>query len=348
MAEALLGLGEGDRREALLVAADRTGRPAYLLEKDVWVVWTLGALFDSSLGEHLVFKGGTSLSKAYGGLIQRFSEDIDLTHDIRKLIPDMAGAGAEPIPASRSQARKWTDVVRKRLPVWISDEVMPVLDVAIKASGLDLTLIHEGEKLRLRYAQLTEGNDYVRPEVLLEFGARSTGEPASARKVTCDAAPVLPELTFPEAVPRVMAAERTFWEKATAAHVYCLKGDFRGERYARHWHDIARLATAGIAKAAIVDHELASRVARHKQAFFAENASDGSVIDYGRAVSGDLRLIPGGDALDALKSDYQDMINSGLFEEEPSSFEELISQCRAIELETNRQVRPDRRSGIHP
>lgn len=337
MAEALLGLGEGDRREALLVAADRTGRPAYLLEKDVWVVWTLGVLFQSALGEHLVFKGGTSLSKAYGGLILRFSEDIDLTHDIRQLIPELADAGGEPIPGSRSQARKWTDTVRERLPAWISDEVVPVLDAAVKASDLDLALIQEGDKLRLRYAQLTEGSDYVRPEVLLEFGARSTGEPASARKVTCDAALVLPELIFPEAIPRVMAAERTFWEKATAAHVYCLKGDFRGERYARHWHDIVRLAAAGIAKAAIIDRDLANRVADHKQAFFAEKASDGSAIDYGSAVSGDLRLVPEGDALDALKSDYQDMIDSGLFEEEPSPFEVLMNRCHAIELEANRQ-----------
>lgn len=340
MAEALLGLREGDRREALLVAADRIGRPVYLLEKDVWVVWTLGVLFESALGEHLVFKGGTSLSKAYGGLIQRFSEDIDLTHDIRQLIPDMADAGDEPIPVSRSQARKWTDAVRKRLPSWISDEVVPVLGAAIKTAGLDLTLIQEGEKLRLQYAQLTEGNSYVRPEVLLEFGARSTGEPAFARKVTCDAAPVLPELAFPVAMPRVMAAERTFWEKATAAHVYCLKGDFRGERYARHWHDMVRLAAAGIANAAIVDRELANRVADHKQAFFAENASDGSVIDYGRAVSGDLRLVPEGDALNALKSDYQEMISSGLFEEEPFPFEVLMNQCREIELEANRQAAP--------
>ena len=338
MADALLDLGKDDRREALLVAASRTGRPAYLLEKDVWVVWTLGVLFESALGEHLVFKGGTSLSKAYGSLIQRFSEDIDLTHDIRQLIPDMADASDEPIPASRSQAKKWSDAVKERLPVWISDEVVPVLDAAIKASGLDLTLIQEDEKLRLRYAQLTEGNGYVRPEVLLEFGARSTGEPASVRKVTCDAAPVLSELVFPEATPRVMAAERTFWEKATAAHVYCIKGDFRGERYARHWYDMARLAAAGIAQAAIVDRDLANRVADHKQAFFAEKASDGSVIDYRRAVSGHLRLVPDGNTLDALKSDYQEMISSGLFEEAPLPFETLMERCRAIELEANGQA----------
>jgi predicted nucleotidyltransferase component of viral defense system len=65
MAEALLALSTNDRREVLQVAASNSGRPAHLLEKDVWVVWDLSALLDTSIGEHLVFKGGTSLSKAY-------------------------------------------------------------------------------------------------------------------------------------------------------------------------------------------------------------------------------------------------------------------------------------------
>ena len=78
MADAFLHLPVADRREALSVAADQSGRPAHLLEKDVWVVWALATLYGSALGEHLVFKGGTSLSKAYG-VIRRFSEDVDLT-----------------------------------------------------------------------------------------------------------------------------------------------------------------------------------------------------------------------------------------------------------------------------
>ena len=56
-------LSSADRREALAVAADSSGRPIHLLEKDVWVVWALKALFESAHGTHLVFKGGTSLSK---------------------------------------------------------------------------------------------------------------------------------------------------------------------------------------------------------------------------------------------------------------------------------------------
>lgn len=54
----------------------RTGLPAYAIEKDAWVSLVLRMLFRSEIKDHLVFKGGTSLSKAYK-LIDRFSEDID-------------------------------------------------------------------------------------------------------------------------------------------------------------------------------------------------------------------------------------------------------------------------------
>ena len=66
MAEAFLTLSLDGRREALGMAADSLGCPPHLLEKDVWVVWAQDTLFNSPVGNHLVFKGGTSLSKAYG------------------------------------------------------------------------------------------------------------------------------------------------------------------------------------------------------------------------------------------------------------------------------------------
>ena len=53
-----------------------------MVEKDFWVTWVLGRLFQGSpeLARLLIFKGGHSLSKVYG-LIERFSEDIDLILD---------------------------------------------------------------------------------------------------------------------------------------------------------------------------------------------------------------------------------------------------------------------------
>lgn len=73
------------------------------------------------------------------------------------------------------------------------------------------------------------GSSYVSPSVILEFRARSTGEPASPREVVCDAAGFVEGVSFSAARPRVMHVERTFWEKATAAHVFCLQARLRGE-----------------------------------------------------------------------------------------------------------------------
>ena len=74
-------LSQEERREALEVASTLSGRRALLLEKDIWVVFTLRALAESSFGGDLTFKGGTSLAKAYQA-IRRFSEDLDMTYDI--------------------------------------------------------------------------------------------------------------------------------------------------------------------------------------------------------------------------------------------------------------------------
>jgi len=104
MADSWFSLSQGDQAEALEYAAARTGRPAHLLEKDIWVVWTLSAIYDSDLSEKLTFKGGTSLSKVYR-VIDRFSEDVDLTYDIRELASDLLKNG-NPIPATASQEKK--------------------------------------------------------------------------------------------------------------------------------------------------------------------------------------------------------------------------------------------------
>jgi hypothetical protein len=104
MAESWFSFSRDDQAEALEYAAARTGRPAHLLEKDIWVVWALSAIYESTLASKLTFKGGTSLSKAYH-IIDRFSEDVDLTYDIRELAADLLQQG-NPIPASSSQEKR--------------------------------------------------------------------------------------------------------------------------------------------------------------------------------------------------------------------------------------------------
>ena len=334
MADAFFDLTEQDRRDALGVAADRSGRPAHLLEKDVWVVWALSTIYGSSLGDHLVFKGGTSLSKAYD-VIRRFSEDVDLTYDIRTIAPDLVETDGDALPKTRSEEKRWWKTVRKRLPDWIEAEVHPIFASAIEGGGLPVQTRREGEKLFIEYEALERGSGYVAPHVMLEFGARATGEPASLRRVICDAATLVDGVAFPVAEPRVMHAERTFWEKATAIHVFCLQERLRGDRFSRHWHDLARLDEAGFGDAAIADRDLANAVAKHKGMFFAEKAADRAPIDYSDAVNGSLCLVPRGEALAALKDDYGQMIEDGLLLDDAEPFDTLMEKCARVAERAN-------------
>ena len=332
-----LRLSPDDRREALNVAAANSGRPPHLLEKDVWVVWVLGTLFQSPFGQHLVFKGGTSLSKAFG-IIRRFSEDVDITYDIRALAPDLIEESGEPLPRNPSQEKRWSKEIRSRLPALITSQILPAIQAALDAQHLEAGLSVHDETLHISYPALTSGTGYVRPVVLLEFGARATGEPCEVRAVTSDAAGHVPGVTFPSARPRVMRPERTFWEKATAMHVYCAAGAFRGgNRFSRHWHDVTRLDSFGFADDAIRDKDLARQVARHKSIFFREKSADGAILDYAAAVSGQLRLVPAGDALKNLQTDYARMIDDGLLpEDESDPFDRLLERCRAVQEKANR------------
>lgn len=339
MAEAFLQLKDEDRQEALGVAAGKSGRPMHLLEKDVWVVWALATMFESPFGPHLVFKGGTSLSKAYGA-IRRFSEDIDLTYDIRAIAEDLVGKNnVEALPPTSSQEKKWTKAIRERLGQWVRVSVVPVIQRGIELQGLSakvrLDSAHN-DVVHIDYDHAATRSSYVPPTVTLEFGAKSTGEPCAPMPVTCDAAKDLPELVFPVSTPRVMKVERTFWEKATAIHVLCMGGKLRGgPRFSRHWYDVVQLDRSGHAAPAIAMPDIAKQVANHKAMFFAEKAESGGTIEYSTAISGGLRLVPAGTRLDELKQDYQRMVDDGLLLDLAEPFDEILDACRQIQERAN-------------
>jgi Nucleotidyl transferase AbiEii toxin, Type IV TA system len=337
VAEYFFDLRQDDRREALEYVRAETGRPTHLLEKDLWVVWTLRTVFESPLSADLTFKGGTSLSKVYK-IINRFSEDIDLTYDIRKLIPDLIGDGGE-LPASRSQAGKWTQAVRYRLPDWIKANVQPVIEASLAHERLDARIELAGQenaKLLLHYPALAKGTGYVPPVVALEFGGRATGEPHQVLPAICDMDGHLPDVSFPTATPVVMSVARTFWEKATAAHVYCAQGRIRGERYARHWHDLAAIARSPHFASIVADHAVAVAVARHKSCFFIEKDTEGAVIDYAAATQGYLRIVPEGQARKALAEDYAAMLADEVMVGDALSFDQLMQACTEVAARVNK------------
>ena len=110
-------------------------------------------------------------------MIQRFSEDIDLTLDVRYLLRDYGTMTPNGMPPSKNQAGKRTKEVRARLPEWITDTMVPTLERAAERDGLTVTIRADGDKVYIDHDPVAVGTGYARPSVMLELGARATGEP---------------------------------------------------------------------------------------------------------------------------------------------------------------------------
>ena len=329
-------LNDEERLDALGVAATRSGIQAYLIEKDIWVVRTLSALFAAPFGRDLTFKGGTSLSKAYKA-IDRFSEDIDITYDIRAIVPGKElNSDANPPAMSRNQAQRLTDEILELLACWVNEVAMQAVDDGLSKAGVAAQLEVDKDCIYVVYEPLfSSGGDFVQPRVKVEFGARSTGEPHKDVQIHCEAADWVKGVNFPTVNAQVMLAERTFWEKATAVHVFCRRNRLNGDRQSRHWYDLVRLDDKGYADRALKDNDIAVTVAQHKNMFFRAGAG----IDYRKAVAGDLQLVPSDEVCVRLRDDYHKMLESGIILPSDETFEDLMQKCD--DLQTRANNRPE-------
>ena len=220
-----------------------------------------------------------------------------------------------PFPPSRLQAHKWAKIIRERLSEGIRTDVIPILSHEIDKVGMNAKLVQENHVLFMEYETTQKNTGYIFPRVMLEFGAQSTGRPAEYRDVVCDISQAFPGLEMPTARPLVMLPERTFLEKAHAAHVYCLRDKSRGRnRFARHWYDLDCLDQYSISDKAIANRQLIENVIMDERHFYRENDRDGNVIDYDAALSGGISLVPTGKAYDALANDYSEMCDANIIQ----------------------------------
>lgn len=106
-------LPETEKIIILQEISNKQGLAAFAVEKDWWIVQTLSVIFDMKVGEHLVFKGGTSLSKAWN-LIERFSEDVDLAID-RQFLGFEGELNKKQITALRKAANHYISDTKRNL-----------------------------------------------------------------------------------------------------------------------------------------------------------------------------------------------------------------------------------------
>jgi hypothetical protein len=337
--DSILQLTQRQRTELFAAAAQKSGLGAVVLEKDFWVCWILKELFGLPvIGEHLIFKGGTSLSKVFK-IINRFSEDIDISIDRAWL--GFGGANEPEAGGSNKEKQRRVEALLLACQKKISEELLPALTLAIKAK------VGSNEKWSLRLDEedpdkqtllfdypsslpLTEFG-YIRRIVKVEMGARADHWPAEKK-------PVVPYVTeqFPEAFKnpstdvKVLSAERTFWEKATILHAEYFRpvAKVPQDRVSRHYSDFYELIHKGVAARAVEHLELLSRVAQHKTLFFRS-----SWAKYDEAQKGTLRIVPSEHRLNALHDDYRKM--QEMFFGEAPKFELILKSLKKWEGEFN-------------
>jgi Nucleotidyl transferase AbiEii toxin, Type IV TA system len=321
-----------DRRDIFIDAAARLGISPTITEKDFWVCVVLKLLFEKSrFGKSLVFKGGTSLSKAYG-LIERFSEDIDLVLDWQ-----LIGFGAglkDPLQNfdSKSKQDQFSKQINRLAAAYIAETLAPELDDLFRKEGVGLSAaVDPGDPhvVNIRYpAAFSEA--YIRPEVRLEIGPLASWVPSAMQVVRPYAFDVLPHLfENPDCRVLTITPERTFWEKATILHKEAHRKTQIPQRFSRHYYDLYKLAISPVRAVALTDLKLLQDVVSLKQRFYPVTWAR-----YDLAVPGSFRLLPATTAhTRELELDYRDM-QLMIFGLAPK-FEQIIEQLLALEQQIN-------------
>ncbi len=312
-----------------------------IIEKDFWVCWMLGVLFgDAELARQIVFKGGTSLSKVFG-VIDRFSEDIDLS-----IAPAFVGIEDRDIAAANTRTQR--DRLIRRLEQacleTVRERIQPAVEPRIVAAlgpspGGKPWLEFETDGathspvLLFRYpSSQPEGFAYLRRFVKLEFGSLTDQQPTGRH-------PVLPWVaqTYPGGFKdwkcQVVALEleRTFWEKATILHAEYHRdaSDEMPDRFSRHYADMSRLAQHPSCAPFFAMDDLCGRVVDWKSRFFAR-----AWARYDLARRGTFRLAPPPGRLAELTADYDGMRQ--MFITPPPAFDEIVRVLKDAEQKINK------------
>lgn len=319
-------LSKEQQQMVLTQAANKTGLPVQAVEKDLWVTVILQLAFTLPVANHLVFKGGTSLSKVWK-VIRRFSEDIDLAID-----PSIWGFEGD---LRKKQIKR----LRKASSIFVRDELCHSLQETVSEIGMDKWLQVEADPdgegtypeprvIHIRYKSLfDEDLPYLHSEVKLEVGARSLLEPTAKAAVTSVIENVLPiSTTIKQVMIPTALAEKTFLEKAFLLHeLFSSQSSREANRKSRHLYDLAQMMSTDIAARAIADDDLWNTIHHHRELF-----TSMSGVDYTPDIRKRIRLLPPDDVIDDWRSDYKDMQSSMIYGEKPT-FEELMRKMEELE-----------------
>lgn len=320
-------LPEAQQRMVLEQAAIRHNLAKQAVEKDLWVTAIIQIIFTLPCADSLVFKGGTSLSKVWG-LINRFSEDIDLAID--RTIFNLDG----------ELTKKKVKRLRKESSVFVRDELYRQLSDAIGQTPLNGRCTIEPQPdgdgtypeprtIFVRYQSLfADQISYLSPIVKVEAGSRSLLEPTESVEINSLIETALPTISTTVASSKVKTAiaEKTFLEKAFLLHELFSTGKpVEARRRSRHIYDLHMMMQKGLAENAIANNELWETIHHHRATLTSMQG-----VDYTPDIRDRIQLVPPTESMASWKNDYEET-NGSMIYNNPPSFEDLLESMDLLE-----------------
>ncbi len=324
-----LKLSDQTRRNIFGEVALRKGIPENAIEKDWWVVQTLSLLFSLSCASHLIFKGGTSLSKGWS-LIERFSEDVDLALD-REFLDFKGELTTRDIKNLRKASKKYivttftNELQAAFLEAGFSD--VQVRSREFVSSGQDPMIVE------IYYPKLTETDSYLKPGILVEIGSRFLMEPSTPCSFCSMVAESFTGSSFSDELITVPTAnpERTFLEKIFLLHEEFQKPleNVKVERMSRHHYDIEKLMRLEASVAVLHNVELYQTIVEHRS-----KLTPLAEVDYTRHKPQYIRFLPPEELMPAWEADYKQMQESMIYGKS-LPFNELMAKLSELQSQIN-------------
>lgn len=326
-----LALTKERRIDILNQATEFTGLPVEAIEKDWWVTLALNGCFSLPYSNNIIFKGGTSLSKAWN-LIERFSEDIDLALD-RKFLGFEGNITKTQIRKLRTISCEfisttWVEDLKKVFAEWNAIHECSIIAQEVKDHDKDPQIIE------IHYSSVFNTESYLPQKVLIEIGSRSLTEPTDQREINSILSSQFPDLNFankPFSIATVLP-QQTFLEKVFLLHEEFSQAPekIRTNRLTRHLYDLEKLMDTEHGTKALKNETLYKNIVAHREKF---NAIRG--IDYANHRPDKIQIIPPDIIIEKWEQDYQTMTDH-MFFGNYLAFDELINRIKELQKRINK------------
>ena len=301
----------------------------FIVEKDLYVSYILDYLFSrSKYKNYFEFKGGTSLSKGYG-LINSFSEDIDVV-----LKSDILNEDLENIinlTSKKQKTKKAEELNSKAISFYKNEFIPSIINDINNEIKVNFTPRLDENELAIYLEYPTQQKDsYIKNAVKLEIGPLAAWTPCETKALSSFIAQYYPDLfdkpDFPVLITKPI---RTFWEKAVILHQEANRENGNVPRhYSRHYYDLYKMFSSNVKKEALESLDLLDEVRKFTMTFYYRSWSK-----FEDAKPGSFKLYPNSNSLKSLLSDYEDM-KKMIYGDIPE-FDEVLSIIKELENQIN-------------